>query len=68
METQLKTILHHLKISPLTPMDALSCFGCFRLAARIFDLRKAGYIINTEMIEDEETGARYAQYSLISEP
>ena len=49
-------------------MDALSCFGCFRLAARIFDLRKAGYIINTEMIENEETGVRYAQYTLISEP
>ena len=68
METQLKMILHHLKIRPLTPMEALVHIGCFRLAARIFDLRKAGYVIDMKMIEEEETGARYAEYTLISEP
>lgn len=32
----------------LTPQDALREFGCFRLAARINDLRRDGYDINTE--------------------
>lgn len=32
----------------ITPQDALREFGCFRLAARIADLRREGYGINTE--------------------
>lgn len=35
---------------PLTPLLALEKFGCFRLAARIKDLRNAGYLISTENI------------------
>ena len=31
----------------LTAMEALSEFGCFRLAARIHDLRGDGYAITT---------------------
>lgn len=30
----------------LTPMDALNLFGCFRLAARIGELRKKGMVID----------------------
>ena len=33
---------------PITPLDALSKFGCMRLAARIKDLRDKGYSIITE--------------------
>lgn len=32
----------------LTPQDALREFGCFRLAARINDLRREGYNIQSE--------------------
>lgn len=35
---------------PLTPLLALEKFGCFRLAARINDLRRSGYLISTENI------------------
>jgi len=31
----------------ITPIQALDMFGCFRLGARIWDLRKAGYDIET---------------------
>ena len=31
----------------LTPLDALRRFGCFRLGARIHELRSKGYAIET---------------------
>ena len=34
----------------LTAMDALRQFNCFRLAARVKDLRYRGYDIRTEMV------------------
>ena len=34
----------------LTPKDALHMFGCFRLSARIFNLREAGWSIETEYL------------------
>lgn len=34
----------------LTPMLALNLFGCFRLAARIGELRKVGMNIHTDYI------------------
>lgn len=46
----------------LTPLDALEKFGCFRLATRIFELKKEGLDIKTEMVENEATGKRYAKY------
>ena len=46
----------------ITPLEALNKFGCFRLGARIADLRKAGYNIETKMVE--QNGKRFAQYRL----
>ena len=46
----------------ITPLDALRDFGCFRLGARIEELRKAGMRIETEMLPDPQTGKRYASY------
>lgn len=48
----------------LTPLDALRMFGCFRLATRIFELKKSGMNIVTEIVEDKQTGKRYARYEL----
>lgn len=45
--TQTEQILAHLKRAPLTPLIALQRYGCFRLAARINDLRMAGHSIST---------------------
>lgn len=57
-----------LRGNSLTPMDALELFGCFRLATRIFELKKEGLRIDTDMVENKATGKRYASYSLAMEP
>lgn len=46
----------------LTPLDALKRFSCFRLGARIYELRQAGYRINAKLVK--RSGARVAQYTL----
>lgn len=46
----------------ITPMEALNEFGCYRLGARIWDLRhRYGLKIRTELIKmgDSEKYARY---------
>lgn len=35
----------------ITPRQAMLDYGCMRLGARIYDLRKAGYDIKSKMIE-----------------
>ena len=47
----------------LTPIDALNEFGCFRLGGRIYDLKREGLAIETEMVE-VASGKRVAQYRL----
>jgi hypothetical protein len=46
----------------LTPLDALTEFGCFRLAARVADLRRFG--LDIECINETKNGKRYARYQL----
>jgi hypothetical protein len=46
----------------LTPLEALSKFGSFRLGARIFGLKKRGHDIDMEMVE--RNGKHVAQYSI----
>lgn len=48
----------------LTAIDALNEFGCFRLAARVKDLRELGMDIETIWVNDTESGKRYARYVL----
>jgi hypothetical protein len=47
----------------LTQLEALTQFGCFRLAARISDLRDKGLNVVTDMIT-LENGKRVARYIL----
>jgi len=47
----------------LTPADALEEFGCFRLAARIYDLRSNGHEIATTW--ERGDGKRWARYVLL---
>ena len=68
MESQSKQILNHLKRGHhITPIDALKLFGCFRLAARVYDLRSEGHNILKEIIELGD-GVNVAQYYLDSSP
>ena len=65
MATQNEKIKKYLEAgNTLTPLEALNLFGCFRLATRIFELKKQGLNIDSEMVEDAATGKRYAKYRL----
>lgn len=57
-------ILAHLRDKgPLTPMQALREFRCFRLGARIYDLKRKGHVIATKIIP---IGKKHvARYSLV---
>lgn len=63
--TQTQMILRDLKRGKaITPIDALREYQCFRLAARVAELRNDGHdIITDEIVRD---GKRYASYRLNS--
>ena len=68
-KTQKELIREYLEHgNSLTPMDALELFGCFRLATRIFELKREGLDIVTDMVENKATGKRYASYRLVPAP
>lgn len=64
INSQTSMILKYLQEHPagLTQMDAITMFGCTRLAARIADIRHDGYnvISDTEVSGDK----RYSRYRL----
>lgn len=62
MSSQCEQILAHLKTRPITPLEALDLYGCFRLGARVWDLRQDGHDIHTELVE--RNGKRFAQYQM----
>lgn len=43
----------------ITPLEALEAFGCFRLSAIIYDLRKDGWKIRTDINEGKKKFAIY---------
>ena len=62
-KTQNERILNYLSNGKgITPIEALNKFGCFRLAARISDLRKSGHTIWTDNVT--KNGKTFASYSL----
>ena len=57
--TQKEQIAAHLKAKGwITPLEALNEYGCFRLAARISELREDGMAILTF----REPGKKFARY------
>lgn len=62
--SQETAILEYLKKgNALTPMDALERFNCFRLGARIWDLKREGYDIRTETVKNGRK--QYARYFMV---
>jgi hypothetical protein len=47
----------------ITPIEALDLFGCFRLGARIADIKAKGYLVYSEFITTEN-GKKVKQYHL----
>ena len=59
-------ILRHLQSgSTLTPIDALSLFGSFRLGARIFELKEQGHKIETMTVR--KNGKNFACYYMATD-
>ena len=53
-KTQANAILAHMKAGhTITALEALNRFNCFRLAARIYDLKEAGHPVQKRTIELE---------------
>jgi hypothetical protein len=64
VDTQRESIRHHLEtFGRITPKDAYEKYGCFRLAARIHELRAEGLDIDTRMVPSED-GNPFAEYTL----
>ena len=62
--SQCDDILKHLKTKgSITPIEALQLYGCFRLAARIKDLREQGNNIYSARVS--QNGKEFARYSLV---
>ena len=62
--TQSAAILRHLRRNPsITPLEALRQYGCLRLGARIWDLRKQGHAIDAVRRKVSE-GKWLAEYFL----
>ena len=64
IKSQNRKIAEHLMAGKsITPVEALNNYGCFRLGARIHDLKnKQGFNIETKTVESN--GKRFAEYSL----
>ena len=59
-KTQCEMALEYLrKFESITPMEALTAFGCFRLSARMADLRADGHVITTEIHKGKKNYAIY---------
>jgi len=58
-----KVLLHLEKRGSISPLEAFGTYGITRLAARVHELRKAGYSI-VKSLNRDEAGKPYARYSL----
>ena len=71
-DTQCEQIIRYMdEHGSITSLEAMKNFGCMRLASRINDLRKKGYLIVRNMVrmenEDGSYRGRYAEYHLATE-
>lgn len=68
MKPQSAQVLALLREHPegLTQQDAIRAIGCYRLAARIADLRLDGYLIRSRL--EYHAGVRFARYFLTEQP
>lgn len=66
--TQSDMILRYMQeTGSITPWEALREFGCMRLGARIYDLKRRGVDIRSELVTDRNRYGKtvsYARYSV----
>lgn len=65
IDSQVRLILEHIiRRGSITAMEAVEEYGCYRLSARIADLRGAGVEIVTIMMENSHNRGHHAKYVL----
>ena len=66
--TQASLIIEYLEeFGSITPLEAIRDIGCYRLSARISDIKNMGIPIKTEMVNVKNRRGKYsriARYSL----
>ena len=66
--TQNEMVLRYMReYGSITPWEAMREFGCMRLGARIYDLKRMGVDINTETVTHKNlfgNTVRFARYSV----
>lgn len=66
MDSHVKEILRYLQNgNSITQLEALAKFGCFRLGARIWDIKKMGYKVGKDNLK-LPNGKYIAEYKLIN--
>lgn len=66
-ESQNQQVLSYLKTGKvITPIEALDMFGCFRLSARIYELKDSGWPIHCER-KPTDSGKIVGHYSLVQD-
>jgi len=69
---QMTAIKNHLtKKKHITSMEAINLYGCTRLSAKIFELRQAGWVIDSVPKTGETRygdTCTYVQYRFVSKP
>lgn len=68
--TQKEMILKHMQeVGSITPAEAVKEYGCYRVAARIFELKNEGYDISSTMKSEINRLGKtvsFSEYSLES--
>jgi hypothetical protein len=65
-EPQTRKILNYLQSgNTITALKALSLFSCMRLAARIYDIGRLGYVVRREKVSRGDKW--YMEYSINQE-
>jgi hypothetical protein len=50
-QTQVQLIIEYMgEFGSITPLEAIRDIGCYRLSARIADIKKMGYPVKTELV------------------
>ena len=62
-DSQKSAILAYLQSGrTLSPIEALNMFGCFRLGARVYDLKQEGHNIQMKLSRGDK---KYAEYRIV---
>ena len=64
-DSQMALVLNHLKSGKeINPIEALNKYGCFRLGAVIFELKKEGYKIHSRIHRYKKPSGRDGHYAI----